>query len=283
MSVVTPTRTSRPSGSRTTSRSSRSSTTTNCAASAMAVSGLRRMGEGNPPLHRFRMGLEFVISGHREVDGMIEHHAAVARMLGAQLELPEAVLDALGAAYEKWDGKGWPGELEGDADPAGGPAGAAGRVRRGRPPSRRGGGRDRAGAQAQRQAVRPGWRRVPVRGPRGDPRRPGRRRHLGRRDRRRARPRRRALGRAVRRGPDRDRELRRSQVALHARACARRGRPRRRAAGTTSASSEGERAHAAPRRARPRLRAAGDLERDLGQAGAARGRASGSACACSRT
>ena len=54
----------------------------------MAVSGLRRMGEGNPPLHRFRMGLEFVISGHREVDGMIEHHAAVARMLGAQLELP---------------------------------------------------------------------------------------------------------------------------------------------------------------------------------------------------
>ena len=79
----------------------------------MAVSGLRRMGEGNPPLHRFRMGLEFVISGHREVDGMIEHHAAVARMLGAQLELPDAVLDALGSAYEMWDGKGWPGELEG--------------------------------------------------------------------------------------------------------------------------------------------------------------------------
>jgi HD-GYP domain-containing protein (c-di-GMP phosphodiesterase class II) len=83
----------------------------------MAVSGLRRMGEGNPPLHRFRMGLEFVISGHREVDGMIEHHAAVARMLGAQLELPEAVLDALGSAYEMWDGKGWPGELEGEQIP----------------------------------------------------------------------------------------------------------------------------------------------------------------------
>jgi HD-GYP domain-containing protein (c-di-GMP phosphodiesterase class II) len=63
------------------------------------------------------MGLEFVISGHREVDGMIEHHAAVARMLGAQLELPEAVLDALGSAYEMWDGKGWPGELEGEQIP----------------------------------------------------------------------------------------------------------------------------------------------------------------------
>src|SRR3954447_4769984 len=83
----------------------------------MAVSGLRRMGEGNPPLHRFRMGLEFVISGHREVDGMIEHHAAVARMLGVQLELPDAVLDALGSAYEMWDGKGWPGELEGEQIP----------------------------------------------------------------------------------------------------------------------------------------------------------------------
>jgi HD-GYP domain-containing protein (c-di-GMP phosphodiesterase class II) len=83
----------------------------------MAVSGMRRMGEGNPPLHRFRMGLEFVISGHREVDHMIEHHAAIARTLGEQLELPEAVLDALGAAYEMWDGRGWPGDLKGDAIP----------------------------------------------------------------------------------------------------------------------------------------------------------------------
>ena len=31
---------------------------------------------GNPPLHRFRVGLEFALSGHREVDGMIAHHAA---------------------------------------------------------------------------------------------------------------------------------------------------------------------------------------------------------------
>ena len=48
---------------------------------------------------------------------MIEHHAAVARMLGAQLGLPDAVLDALGAAYEQWDGTGWPGELEGEQIP----------------------------------------------------------------------------------------------------------------------------------------------------------------------
>ena len=83
----------------------------------MATSGIRRMGAGQPPLHRFRLGLEFVISGHREVDGMIEHHAALARSLGEQLELPGGVAEALGAAYEMWDGKGWPGNLEGEQVP----------------------------------------------------------------------------------------------------------------------------------------------------------------------
>ncbi len=83
-----------------------------------ALAGMRQLGAGNPPLHRFRLGLEFVISGRREVDGMIAHHAAIARTLGEQLELPEAVLDALSAAYEQWDGRGWPGELEGQEIPA---------------------------------------------------------------------------------------------------------------------------------------------------------------------
>ncbi|HZC29669.1 MAG TPA: hypothetical protein VE269_08010, partial [Gaiellaceae bacterium] len=77
----------------------------------MAVSGLRFLGSGQPPLHRFRLGLEFVLSGHRDVDGMVEHHAELARMLGDQLGLPEPVLDALSAAYERWDGRGWPGRL----------------------------------------------------------------------------------------------------------------------------------------------------------------------------
>ena len=79
----------------------------------MAAAGIRSLGSGHAPLHRFRLGLEFAISGHREVDGMIAHHAAIARTLGEQLELPDPVLDALGAAYERWDGRGWPGELDG--------------------------------------------------------------------------------------------------------------------------------------------------------------------------
>jgi HD-GYP domain-containing protein (c-di-GMP phosphodiesterase class II) len=48
---------------------------------------------------------------------MIEHHAAMARMLAGELGLDDTVLGAVGAAYEQWDGKGWPGNLKGEAVP----------------------------------------------------------------------------------------------------------------------------------------------------------------------
>ena len=83
----------------------------------MAASGMRFFGSGHPPLHRFRLGLEFALSGHREVDGMIETHSQIARMLGEQLGLSDGVLDSLGAAYERWDGRGWPGDLKGEEVP----------------------------------------------------------------------------------------------------------------------------------------------------------------------
>ena len=77
-----------------------------------AVTGLRLVGAGNPPMHRFRVGLEFLFSGHREMNGMIEQHAARARTLGEQLGLSDRVLHALGCAYEQWDGRGWPGKVK---------------------------------------------------------------------------------------------------------------------------------------------------------------------------
>ncbi len=83
----------------------------------MAASGLRFLGSGHPPLHRFKLGLEFVLSGRREVDGMIEAHAAMARTLGEQLGLADEAIEALGAAYEFWDGRGWPGRLAGEQIP----------------------------------------------------------------------------------------------------------------------------------------------------------------------
>jgi HD-GYP domain-containing protein (c-di-GMP phosphodiesterase class II) len=78
-----------------------------------AAASMRLVGSGNPPLHRFRVGLEFALSGHREMDDVMSDHAAMARALAEQLELPDDVLAALGGSYEQWDGRGWPGALAG--------------------------------------------------------------------------------------------------------------------------------------------------------------------------
>ena len=82
-----------------------------------ALATMRLVGAGNPPLYRFRVGLEFALSGHRDLDGMIAQHARLARTLAEQLGLPDSVREAIGAAYEQWDGRGWPGELKAEAVP----------------------------------------------------------------------------------------------------------------------------------------------------------------------
>ena len=82
-----------------------------------AMAGMRRLGAGQPVLQRFRVGLSFALTGHRELDGMVARHSARARSLAAEIGLPAEVQDAVGASYEQWDGHGWPGELKGDAVP----------------------------------------------------------------------------------------------------------------------------------------------------------------------
>jgi HD-GYP domain-containing protein (c-di-GMP phosphodiesterase class II) len=82
-----------------------------------AMKGLSMLGAGKPPLHRFRMGLELILSGRREASGMIARHAKFAQLFAQQLGLPTSVGAALGAGYEHWNGGGWPGELSGDKIP----------------------------------------------------------------------------------------------------------------------------------------------------------------------
>ena len=243
---------------------------------------LRLLGSGRPPLQRLRTGLEFAVSGRREVDDMISHHAEMARSLAAELGLPAEVLDALGAAYEQWDGKGWPGAPERRRDPARRAARPVRGVRRGRAPDRRRrggpGARPRGAAAASSTLPSPRWssddgtllagldavatwdaviEAEPALA----------RRAVRRPDRRRA-----AGGRG----------LRRPQDAVRARARAR-GRRARGRGGGAGRPAGGRGADAAPRGARPRPRAARRLQRRLGQAGAARARASGSGCASSPT
>jgi HD-GYP domain-containing protein (c-di-GMP phosphodiesterase class II) len=82
-----------------------------------ALAMLRMIGSGNPPLHRFRVGVELAVTGWRDLNGMINHHARLARQLAEQLGLSTTVQEAVGSSYEQWDGKGWPGRLEGAAIP----------------------------------------------------------------------------------------------------------------------------------------------------------------------
>ena len=82
-----------------------------------ALAMLRLVGSGNPPLHRFRVGIEFAVSGHRELDGMIAQHAALARRSGRAARSVGRRAGGSAASYEQWDGKGWPGNLKGEAIP----------------------------------------------------------------------------------------------------------------------------------------------------------------------
>ena len=78
---------------------------------------LKLLGSNNRPLHRFRIGIEFALGGHREVDGMIASHAAMAEQLARDLHLTDGAVAGVANSYEQWDGKGWPGNLSGDAVP----------------------------------------------------------------------------------------------------------------------------------------------------------------------
>jgi HD-GYP domain-containing protein (c-di-GMP phosphodiesterase class II) len=81
---------------------------------------LRLLGSGSTPLHRLRVGVDFLLSGRKDVDGMITGHARLARALGEELRLDDAVLDALEGSYERWDGRGYPGRQAGAEIPIAG-------------------------------------------------------------------------------------------------------------------------------------------------------------------
>ena len=115
---------------------------------------MRQIGAGNQPLHRLRVALEFVVSGRRELDGMIETHNTFARTFADRAGPAGAPCgDAVATAYERWDGRGWPGELSAEQDPAGLARRAAGRACRGRPARGRDCRRLRTRTRAGRKAV----------------------------------------------------------------------------------------------------------------------------------
>ena len=83
-----------------------------------AAAALRLVGSGNPPLHRFRVGIEFAISGHRDLDGMVREPCSARKGVGrANSDCLRRSKRQSEASYEQWDGRGWPGDLKGDEIP----------------------------------------------------------------------------------------------------------------------------------------------------------------------
>ena len=77
---------------------------------------LRSAGEGRPPAQRARF-VGRAVGDLRRGASSLATHCEVAAMLARRAGLEQPVVTALEHAYERWDGKGSPGGLAGDAIP----------------------------------------------------------------------------------------------------------------------------------------------------------------------
>jgi HD-GYP domain-containing protein (c-di-GMP phosphodiesterase class II) len=78
---------------------------------------LRRLGAGESGLARVRRIAEFPLRGWAEVNTWLDTHSALQAEFAARIGLPGSVSDALRQSYERWDGKGVPKGIGGEAIP----------------------------------------------------------------------------------------------------------------------------------------------------------------------
>lgn len=76
---------------------------------------VRHVGAGKPPAQRMRTAVEFMLSNREAMESMHATHCVVAGELARRLGLGETVREALLQVFERWDGKGDPGRLVGEA------------------------------------------------------------------------------------------------------------------------------------------------------------------------
>lgn len=81
---------------------------------AMAVFVARHLGRGKSGFHRIGMVGKFLATAGRSVQSVMEAHCQEASDLAGRLELGPAVSQALRQAFERWDGRGIPGQAGGD-------------------------------------------------------------------------------------------------------------------------------------------------------------------------
>lgn len=73
----------------------------------------KAVGPGRPALEKSRMVLAAVVGADGPASGLAAH-CEVAAMLAHRLRVDEEVVAALGHAYERWDGKGYPAGVAGE-------------------------------------------------------------------------------------------------------------------------------------------------------------------------
>jgi HD-GYP domain-containing protein (c-di-GMP phosphodiesterase class II)/DNA-binding CsgD family transcriptional regulator len=77
---------------------------------------VRSIAPGRPPLRRLRL-LAGALADPKGAERSLSAHCEVAVMLAGRTSVELPVLEALAHAYERWDGKGYPTRLAGDAIP----------------------------------------------------------------------------------------------------------------------------------------------------------------------
>ncbi|MGA7669954.1 MAG: HD domain-containing phosphohydrolase [Nitrolancea sp.] len=75
---------------------------------------LRHVGQGQPVLRRARMIGAALAAGPGERNETIRAHCEVAERLARRLGMREEVAIGVGQVYERWDGKGSPGQRQGE-------------------------------------------------------------------------------------------------------------------------------------------------------------------------
>ena len=76
-----------------------------------------RVGAGKGPVLRARLVAGMMREGRRRARDGVRAHCELAENLAQRLDLPAGVRSGLGAAFERWDGKGFPAGLSGEAIP----------------------------------------------------------------------------------------------------------------------------------------------------------------------
>ena len=76
---------------------------------------LRHVGAGSPALRRIRLGANLVVTGGKAVQRGLMSHCLTASRLAERFELGDDVCGPLHQVFTRWDGKGVPGDVGGDA------------------------------------------------------------------------------------------------------------------------------------------------------------------------